>query len=137
MMRQARSPSRSLSAQGLCKVTIVVPEDCAEGIRQFAEELRARHQAEPTPTRLEWRALSPSAELMVSPERSARCSVRDTGAPGAARFRWTVAVMGQLNPVAQGPANSRAEARALAETAVAAYLSDWAEPSGGEGARDD
>jgi hypothetical protein len=72
LMRQGRPSSRSLRTQGLCKVTVLVPEGYAEGIRQFAEELCARHQAEPTPARLEWRALSPSAELMVSPERSAR-----------------------------------------------------------------
>jgi hypothetical protein len=77
LMRQSRS-SRSPPAQRLCKVTIFDPEGYAEGIRQFAQELCARHQAEPTPTRPEWQALSPSAELMVSPERSARCAVRDT-----------------------------------------------------------
>jgi hypothetical protein len=126
-MRQGGGPSsRSLRAQGLCKVTVLVPENCAKGIRQFANELRARHQVEPTPTRLEWRALSPSAELMVSPERSARCAVRDTRASGAHRFRWTVAVLGQLDPVAEGRAENRAEARLLAEAAVAAY---FAEPS--------
>ena len=136
-MRQGRPLSRPRQAQGLCKVTVLVPKDCAEGIRQFAHELRARHQAEPTPTRLEWRALSPSAELMVSPERSARCTVRDTRAPGVDRFRWTVAVMGQLNPVAEGRAESRAEARALAEAAVAAYFADRAEPSDRGSAGDD
>jgi hypothetical protein len=128
-MRQTRLSSRSPRAQRLRKVTILVPEDCAEGIRQFAHALRARHQAEPTSTRVEWQALSPSAELMVSPERSARCAVRDTMASGANRFRWTVAVLGQLDPVAKGRAESRAEARALAEAAVAAYFADQAEPS--------
>ncbi len=43
--------------------------------------------------------------------------------------RWTVAVLGQLDPVAEGRAESRAEARLLAEAAVAAYFADWAEPS--------
>jgi hypothetical protein len=57
------------------------------------------------------KSLSPSAELMVSPERSTRCAVRDTGAPGEDRFRWTVAMLGQLDPVAKGRAASRAEAR--------------------------
>jgi hypothetical protein len=132
-MRHGRLSSRPPRAQGLCKVTVLVPKDCAEGIRQFAHELRARHQAEPAPTRAEWQALSPSAELMVSPERSARCAVRDTRAPGAARFRWTVAVLGQLDPVAEGRAENRAEARLLAEATVAAY---FAEPSEGGGAGD-
>jgi hypothetical protein len=102
MMRQRGPSPRSLQAQGLGKVTILVPEDCAESIRPFARELCAQHQSEPTPRRLEWRVLSPSAELMVIPERSARCAVRDTGAPGADRFLWTVAVLEQLNPVAEG-----------------------------------
>src|SRR5271166_1612526 len=99
-----RPSSRSLQVQGLCKVTVLLPASCAEGIRQFAEELRARHQAEPTPTQPEWRALSPSAELMVSPECHARCAVRDTRAPGADRFHWTIAVLGQLDLVAEGRA---------------------------------
>jgi hypothetical protein len=129
-MRYGRLSSRPPRAQGLCKVTVLVPNDCAEGIRQFAEKLRARHQAEPTPTRLEWRALSPSAELMVSPERSARCSVRDTMAPGANRFRWTVAVLGQWDPVAEGRAKDRAEARLLARAAVARHFAERAERSG-------
>jgi hypothetical protein len=133
LMRQSRPSSRSPLAQRLCKVTILVPEDCAEGIRQFAHELRARHQAEPAPMRAEWQALSPSAELMVSPERSARCAVRDTRAPGADRFRWTVAVLGQLDLVAEGRAKSRADARVLAEAAVAAF---FAEPLDGGSAGD-
>ena len=128
-MRPSRLSSRPPRAQRLCKVTILVPEDCAEGIRQFADELRARHQAEPTPTRLEWQALSPSAELMVSPEHSARCAVRDTRVPGGDRFRWTVAMLGRLDPVAEGRAESRAEARSLAEAAVASYFANRAEPS--------
>jgi hypothetical protein len=127
-MHQSRPSSRPQRAQRLCKVTILVPEYCAEGIRQFAHELRAQHQAEPAPTRFEWRALSPSAELMVSPERSVRCAVRDTRAPGPDRFCWTVAILGQLDPVAKGRAKSRAEARLLAEAALAAYFADWDEP---------
>ena len=136
LMRQRRPSSRPPRAQRLCKVIILVPEDCAEGIRQFAHELRNRHQAEPTRTRLEWQALSPSAELMVSPERSASSAVRDARAPGADRFLWTVAVLGQLDPVAEGRAESRAEARLLAEAAIAAYFADGAEPSGGGSAGD-
>jgi hypothetical protein len=136
MMRQSRPSSRPRRAQKLCKVTILVPEDCAEGIRQIARELRARHRAADTPTPLQWQTLSPSAELMVSPERSARCVVRDTRAPGGDRFRWTVAVLGQLAPVAYGRAKDRAEARLLAEAAVTAYFADWVEPSGGGSAGD-
>ena len=81
--RPLRRPSRSLRAQGLCKVTVLVPEGCAEGIRQFAQELRDRQPIGPVPeTPLRWLALSPSAELIISPDCSARCSVRDTRAPG-------------------------------------------------------
>jgi hypothetical protein len=47
LMRQGRSPSRSLSAQELCKVTVLVLKDCAERIRQFAHELRGRQDAGP------------------------------------------------------------------------------------------
>ena len=136
LMRQGQPPSRSLRAQGLCKVTVLVPEGCAEGIRQFAQELRNRQWSGPIPETPQWRAISPSAELMFSPERSARCAVRDTRAPGADRFRWTVTVLGQLDPVAEGRAKNRAEARSLAEAAVAAYFAGRAEPSGGRSARD-
>jgi hypothetical protein len=108
--RPLRRPSRSLRAQGLCKVTVLVPEGCAEGIRQFAQELRDRQPIGPVPEMPKWRAISPSAELMVSPDCSARCSVRDTRAPGADRFRWTVAVLGQLDPIAEGRAENRVEA---------------------------
>jgi len=124
--RPLRRPSRSLRAQGLCKVTVLVPEGCAKGIRQFAQELRDRQPIGPV---RETRAISPSAELMVSPDCSARGSVRDTRAPGADRFRWTVAVLGQLDPIAEGRAENRVEARSLAEAAVAAYFAGRAEPS--------
>jgi hypothetical protein len=127
-MRHGRLLSRPPRAQGLCKVTVLVPKDCAEQIRQFAHELRGWRHAGPLPTRLEWQTVSPSAELMVSPDCSARCVVRDTRAPGGDRFRWTVAVLGQLDPVVEGRAKSRAEARLLAETAVAGYFADRAEP---------
>jgi hypothetical protein len=40
-------------------------------------------------------------------------------------------MLGQLDPVAEGRAKSRAEARLLAETAVAAYFANGAEPSDG------
>jgi len=73
---------------------------------------------------------------MVGPERSARCVVRDTRVLGVDRYRWTVAVLGQLEPVAEGRAENRAEARSLAEAAVAAYFADPAELSGGESAGD-
>jgi hypothetical protein len=120
-------------AARLRRMTVRVPGDYAEDLRRFARELCARRRAERAQTAVRWQALSPSADLMVSPERSARCAVRDTRAPGADRFRWTVAVLGQLDPVAEGRAESRAEARLHAEAAVAAY---FAEPSDGGSAGD-
>jgi hypothetical protein len=94
-----------------------------------------RRNHRPVPETPKWRAISPSAELMVSPDCSARGSVRDTRAPGANRFRWTVAVLGQLDPIAEGRAENRVEARSLAEAAVAAYFAGRAEPSGGGSVR--
>jgi hypothetical protein len=135
-MYQVRPPSRSLQAQGLCKVTVLVPEDCAEGLRQFAQKLRNRQRNEPVPVTPQWRSLSPSAELMVSPECSARCAIRDTRAAGADSFRWAVMLLGQLDPVAEGRTKNRAEARSLAQAGVAAYFANRPEPSGGGSARD-
>jgi hypothetical protein len=136
LMHQGQPPSRSLRAQGLCKVTVLVPEGCAEGLRQFAQELRNRQRNGPVAETLQWRSLSPSAELMISPDCRARCIVRDTKAAGADRFRWTVTLLGQLDPVAEGRAKKRAEARSLAEAAVAAYFANRAETLGGGSVRD-
>ena len=136
-MHQGPSPSRSPSAQELCKVTVLVPMDCVERIRQFAQKLRAQQHVEPVPARPEWQTISPSVELVISRDCSARCAVRDTRAAGEDRFRWTVAVLGQLDPVAEGRAKDRAEARLQAETAAAAYFADWAELPGGGTVRDD
>jgi len=123
MMPEGRSAA--IPAQGLCEVTVLVPKDCVERIRQFAQELRARPPAEPLPTRLEWQTVSPSAELVVTRDCSARCVVRDTRAAGVDRFLWTVVVLGKLDPVAEGRAKDRAEARLQAEAAVAAYFAGW------------
>jgi hypothetical protein len=73
---------------------------------------------------------------MISPDCSARCVVRDTRAAGGDRFRWTVAVLGQLDPVAKGRAENREEARSLAEAALRTYAEKWRERSGGQ-TRDD
>ena len=131
-MHEGQPSSRSLRARRLCEVTVLVPEDCAERVRQFAHDLRAGQHPGPFPTRLKWQTVSPSAELTVSPDCRARCIVRDTRAPGRDHFRWTVTVLGQLDPVAEGRAENRTEARSLAEAAVAAYF----EPSGGGGVCD-
>jgi hypothetical protein len=36
LMRERQPPSRLLRGRRLCKVTLFVPEGCAEGLRQFA-----------------------------------------------------------------------------------------------------
>ena len=38
-MRQRQPASRSLQARGLRRITLVVPESCADGLLQFAREL--------------------------------------------------------------------------------------------------
>jgi len=103
-----------------------VPEDCIDDLRRFARGLRTWQRSGSVPETSRWQAISPSAELMVSPEGGARCAVRDTRVHGADRFRWTVTVLGQLEPAAEGRAENRAGARVLAETAAAAYFADRA-----------
>jgi len=57
-------------------------------------------------------------------------SARDQPLLCRALGAMTVAVLGQLGPVAEGQVKDRAGARLLAEAAVAGYFADWAEPSG-------
>jgi hypothetical protein len=80
LMHQGRPSSRSLPAHGPREVTVLVPKGCVEDIGRFAQELRVRYRAEPAQAPQKWLALSPSAQLMVSPERSARCSSARWGA---------------------------------------------------------
>jgi hypothetical protein len=110
-----------------------VPEDFAEGLRQFTLELRVRQRAGPALVAPEWRAISPSVELLVNPECRARCAVRDTGARGGKRFHWTVTVLGRSRPVAAGRTRGRAEARSLAETALSGYVAEGRELSRADG----
>jgi hypothetical protein len=65
---------------------------------------------------------------MISQDCSARCVVHDTTAAGQDRFRWTVAMLGQLDPIAEGRAENRLGARLLAEAAVAAYFTNRVGP---------
>ena len=117
-MREPRPQSQSLKARGLCKVTVLVPEASAEGLRQFARELCRRQETGATPMARQWRRLSPSAELMVDPERGLRCAIRDTGATGSGRYHWTVTAFGETDPVAAGRAAELGEARSRAEAAL-------------------
>jgi hypothetical protein len=64
--------------------------------------------------------LSPSAELMVDPQSGARCAVRDTGAPEAECYFWTVTVFG-YHQLAAGRTPELAEARSQAEAGVVDY----------------
>jgi hypothetical protein len=63
--------------------------------------------------------LSPSAELMVDPQSGARCAIRDTGAPEAECYFWTVTVFG-YHQVAAGRTGELAEARSQAKPGVVA-----------------
>ena len=102
----------------LRKVTLLVPESCAEGLRDLARVLRDQ-QRERTADPFGWRKLSPSAELMVDPQSGARCAIRDTRQEGGERYHWTVTMVGVPEPVAAGRASDVATARAQAEAALA------------------
>ena len=124
-----------MSRRGLRKVTIMVPEDCAEGLRHFSRDLCARQTSEPASVAPQWRSMSPSAELMVAPTYGARYAVRDTGATDGRRFHWTVTILGRPRPIAAGRTAGPAEARSLAEAALTAYRTELA--SGERGDDDD
>src|SRR5215472_111515 len=126
-MRERRHQSRSAKARGLHKVTLYVPDGCAGILRQFARELCARQANGPTGTMPNWRKLSLSAELMIDPDCGARCAVRDTRGDGASRYQWSVMPLGMPDPVAEGCAADRAEARSLAEAALRNFFKDWRE----------
>jgi hypothetical protein len=86
-------------ARRLRRVTLFVPESCAEGLRDLARVLRAQYRERTPGPPLGWRRLSPSAELMVDPEIGARCTIRDTRAADAERYHWTVSIVGEPGPV--------------------------------------
>jgi hypothetical protein len=120
LMREPRPPVRSQRSLGLRKVTLIVPEGCAEGLRDLARVLRARQRERTAEPPFGWRRVSPSAELMVDPERGVRCAIRDTGAVGPDRYHWTVAVFGEPEPMAAGRSGELGEARSQVEAALAA-----------------
>jgi hypothetical protein len=118
--------ARPAQARGLRRVTLLGPIGSAQGLRHLARELRARQEAgTPTPAP-GWRRLSPSAELFVDHRTGARCAVQDTGALGAARYLWTLAVFGE-HQVAEGHTAELAEAQRLAEAAQTEYIAALAE----------
>ena len=133
LMRECRHTSRSPRARGLRKVTVLVPESSVEGLRQFARDLCKRREAGPSYVAREWRKLSPSAELMVDPDSGVRCAIRDTGAAGADRYHWTVALFGEPDPVAAGRTGELGEARSRAEGSLLAYAEGSKVPTYGRG----
>jgi hypothetical protein len=116
---------QSLQARGLRRVTVLVPESCAMGLRDLARVLRTQQRHRTAVTPLGWRRLAPSAELMVDPRSGRRCAIRDTRAAGAERYYWTVTVIGESHPVAAGRTAEPQAARFEVETALAAYRGDW------------
>ena len=127
---ERRTLSRPLR---LRRVTLFVPEGYAEGLRQFARELRDRQRREPDPATPNWRTISPTTELAVNLEYRTRCAIRDTGANGTDRFHWTVTVLGQPHPVAAGRTADLALARSLTALAFRGYVDDWRRLSEGQG----
>jgi hypothetical protein len=103
-------------------VTLLVPEGCAEGLRDLARVLRARQRERTGDPLFGWRRISPSTELMVDPGSAARCTIRDTRATGAERYYWTVTVIGETDLVAAGSSEGFAEARSQAEKALLACV---------------
>jgi hypothetical protein len=112
-------------ARGLRRVTLLVPESCATGLRDLARVLRTQQRHRTAGPPLGWRRLSPSAELMVDPRSGTRCAIRDTRRAGAERYCWTVTVFGEPDPVAAGRTAELQAARFEVETALAAYRGDW------------
>jgi hypothetical protein len=124
LMRKRLPASQSRRADGLCSVTLLVPESCAEGLRDLARVLRGRQRERTAAPPFGWRRISPSAELMVDPQSGARCAVRETRAQGAERYHWTVAVVGMPDLIATGRTSDVAAARSEAEAALGAYSTD-------------
>ena len=108
-------PSRPLTG-GLRRVSLLVPEGSADGLRQLAREYRARYRLGMSAGG--WRRLSPSAELLIEPETGARCAIRDSRRSGAERYLWTLTVLG-YHQLAAGRTGEVAEARSRAEAALA------------------
>jgi hypothetical protein len=71
-----------------------------------------------------WRALTPSAQLLIDPDCGARGIIRDTPACGERRFHWYVIPLGQYHPIAEGRAGKLARARSIAEIALRTYAED-------------
>jgi hypothetical protein len=107
--------------RGLRRITLLVPESCAESVQDLARVLRARQRERTAEPLFGWRRISPSAEVMVDLRSGMRCAVRDRRVAGAARYHWTLAMVGTPEPLATGRASDIAAARSQAEAALSAY----------------
>jgi hypothetical protein len=104
-MRAARLPLANGRAR---RVSLLVPEARAEGLRLLAREFRARHRLGMAGGG--WRRLSPSTELLVDLESGARCAIRDSRRSGAERYLWTPVTGATLNLIGAGGAALRGQA---------------------------
>jgi hypothetical protein len=109
-----------LRARGLRRVSLLVPESCAMGLRDLARVLRTQQRHRTVGPPLGWRRLSPSAELMADPRSATRCAIRDTRAAGEERYYRTVTVICEPDPVAAGRAGDIGAARSRAGEASSA-----------------
>jgi hypothetical protein len=129
-MSERRPPSPLPQAARLRRVTLHVPEDCAEDLRRFAGELRTWQRGEPGYVAPKWRRISPSAELIIDPDCQACGIIRDTRGRGADRFQWSVLAADHSHEIAAGYTGRIARGRWLAEMALRAFVEDWRELSG-------
>ena len=72
-----------------------------------------------------WRALGPSAQLIVDPASGARGIIRDTRAEGAYRFHWSVIPSKEPLSIAAGRTGRAARARSITEEALRACAADF------------
>src|SRR5207247_456002 len=101
-MIKRRPPSQPQEGALLRRVCVRVPEGHDAELRRFARDLRTRQPGGSANAALDWRRVSPSAELLVDPECQARGIIRDTRARGADRFHWSVLAPDQSHTVAAG-----------------------------------
>jgi len=107
----------------LRKVTVLVPDSSVEGLREFACDLCRRQEVGTSHVAGQWRKLSPSAEVIVilRAAQAVRSGTLELP-PGPDRYHWAVTLLGEPDPVAAGRAGELAEARALAQEALAAAI---------------
>ena len=122
--QERRPQSRPARVVRLRKVTALVPEDCAEGFRQFARELRRDQEPGARPAGRVWRRLTPSAELMVDLQSGARCTIRYTELPGWAVTIGPLPYLGEPDPMASERTGEIGEARRAIGQRITGGLSE-------------